>query len=279
MIAAVRLHTANSYKRFVKSPAEYNNSEIYYKVAMLITVIEQDFGLSYNMAKATMTPKPGVKDHFFDDPADVFLHGAFGPRKTGTCSSMPVACVAVGRELGYPLKLVSTKGHLFFRWDDGVNHMNFECTNRVNVHTDEELKNWPHPISDQELADGLYLRNLTPREELAVFLSIRASVLDYADQTEDALQAMKYAYDIHPHPVYAAAGRALWKKRPVKAQTSNGSMLSVDELLDESEIIYQQAMQRSRMRQLEEQRMGVPQPYPVVPTPYVPIPGPPGPRR
>ena len=29
----------------------------------------------------------------------------------GTCSSLPVLQVAVGRRLGYPLKLVTTKGH------------------------------------------------------------------------------------------------------------------------------------------------------------------------
>ena len=79
---------------------------------------------------------------------------------------MPVACVAVGRELGFPLKLAGAKGHLFFRWDDGVKKMNFECTNRVNIRSDEEFRKWPHPISDQEMAKGLYLKNLTPREEI-----------------------------------------------------------------------------------------------------------------
>ena len=138
---------------------------------MLITVMQQDFGVRYNMAKATMAAG-GETDHFFDDPADVFVLGAFGARHTGTCSSMPVACVAVGRELGYPLYLVGAKGHLFFRWDDGAQKMNFECTNRVNVKTDDEFKKWPFPIRDEEVAKGYYLKNLSPRQELAVFLSV-----------------------------------------------------------------------------------------------------------
>jgi hypothetical protein len=46
----------------------------------------------------------------------LFLHGLTQGRG-GTCLSMPVAYVAVGRRLGYPLKLVTAKGHLFARWE------------------------------------------------------------------------------------------------------------------------------------------------------------------
>jgi hypothetical protein len=234
MTNAVRLHTANNHYKFIKNPAEYENSEIYYKVAMLITVVEQDFGVRYNMAKATMRPKPGEQDHFFDDPSDVFVLGAFGVKKLGTCSSMPVACVAVGRELGYPLKLVSAKGHLFFRWDDGAQKMNFECTHRVNVYPDEHFKNWPVPVTEDEIAKGLYLKSMTPKEELAVFLSIRGSVLSYFGRHDEAVNAAKLAYDLDPHPAYVAAGREYWKRRPAQ-QTSM-------EPIDETEVMYERMM-------------------------------------
>jgi hypothetical protein len=58
-----------------------------------------------------------MNDGFFADPSKVFLHGLLGPERVGTCSSLPVLYVAVGRQLGYPLKLVTAKGHLFVRWE------------------------------------------------------------------------------------------------------------------------------------------------------------------
>lgn len=57
----------------------------------------------------------------------------------GTCSSLPPLYVAIGRRLGYPLKLVKSFAHLFARWDNGAGErFNIECTARQFVsHPDE----------------------------------------------------------------------------------------------------------------------------------------------
>lgn len=63
-------------------------------------------------------------DRFFADSSKVFLHGLLGSKRQGTCSSMPVLYSAVGRRLGYPLKLVTIKGHLFVRWEGAGERLN-----------------------------------------------------------------------------------------------------------------------------------------------------------
>ena len=75
--------------------------------------LAKDFQVKYVTHKIPSAAKAHIGDGFFADARDVFLHGLTGPERRGTCSSLPVLHVAVGRRLGYPLKLVTTKGHQF----------------------------------------------------------------------------------------------------------------------------------------------------------------------
>jgi len=64
--------------------------------------------------------KQRVRDVDFKNSRDLFLHGMVGSDNGGTCVSMPVLYVAVGRRLGYPMRLVLAKAHVFARWDDAA---------------------------------------------------------------------------------------------------------------------------------------------------------------
>ena len=123
---------------------------------MLITVLQQDLHVRYNPARIEPLDKPSPPDVFFADSRDGLLHGLLGPRRLGTCASMPVLYVAVGRRLGYPLKLVASKGHLFLRWEDSKERFNFEGTNDHggSFFSDAHYQQWPFPISEQEMKDG-----------------------------------------------------------------------------------------------------------------------------
>jgi len=185
MAARVASETARNLPRFQANPAEYRNSEAFYKMGMLVTVVREDFDTRYNPA---LISAPG--DSFFSDASDVFIQGLLSDKKLGTCSSMPVLYTAVARRLGYPVFLVAAKGHLFCRWDGAGERMNFEGTGQgVLCHPDSYYKNWPRPISDAELARSAYLKNLSPRQELAVFLLARAECLLAADRKTEALLA------------------------------------------------------------------------------------------
>ncbi len=271
MTAAVWSTTTRNQHRFVENPAEYENSEIYYKVGMLATVVGQDFGARYNRDKIQAPNMTRSEDdHFFDNAADVFLTGLLSEARQGTCSSLPVLCVAVGRKLGYPLHLVSAKGHLFFRWDDGKQHMNFENTNKLSVYDDEHFKKWPFPITEAELKQGLFLQNLKPREELAVFLSIRGSVLKFQGRIEEAFQAFTQANQLHPHPGYQMALASINRPQKQLLPPSPTNQKFYETLgIDETELHLRRVIQESQARRQLNVNSTVP--LPRDPTPFVPM--------
>ena len=190
----VRSETERHLYRFQRNPGEYQNSEAYFRMLMLTVILAEDFGISYNPGKRVTPGESGMNDGFFTDPTQVFLSGLLGPQHQGTCSSMPALYVAIGRELGYPLKLVTTKGHLFVRWDGHGDRFNIEATARGLVtHSDDYYRHWPFEITpEEEKAEG-YLKSLTPPDELAVFLSIRGMCLRDQSLYAEAAQAFAAA--------------------------------------------------------------------------------------
>jgi len=172
----VESETKRHWYRYSEHKEDFKNSDSRFRMEMLCTVLQQDLKIRYNMERAPRPLEPlEPNNQFFANSADVFLHGLLGERRHGTCSSMPVLIVAVGRRLGYPLKLVTTRTHLFVRWEDDRERFNIEATSKGFVgHADEKYRTWPEPITmEEEQAEG-YLKSLTPAQEFAVFLSIRA---------------------------------------------------------------------------------------------------------
>jgi len=170
----VRTETKRHVYRFQRNPADYEHSEAYFRMLMLTVVLAEDFNVHYREDRRTAAGSGGLDDGFFSDASALFLHGLLGPKREGTCSSMPVLYVAIGRQLGYPLKLVTTKGHLFVRWDQGSERFNIEATAKgLARYDDEHYRHWPFEITPQEEASEGYLKSLAPAEELAVFLSVR----------------------------------------------------------------------------------------------------------
>ncbi len=191
---------------------QYRNSEAYLRASFLLQVLQEDLDIKYDMT---------ARNNFaFNDSRVAFLHGMIpaSGRTTaetpgGTCTSMPVMYVAVGRRLGYPLKLVTTKGHFFVRWD-GDDHPNPAWRERFNIEgtgqgfgsfADDYYKTWPLKTTDHEVRFNRYLISLTPREELAQFLAARGHCA--ADNRGLSLAARCYedAYLCDPtRPCYRA---------------------------------------------------------------------------
>lgn len=203
----VQFETARHWYRFTESPETYNTSAAYFCCYFLLQVLQEEFGVHYNPARVT-DPKfqdPKCFDPDFRDSRDLFIHGMIdGPG--GTCASMPVLYVAVGRRLGYPLKLVESRGHLFVRWDDPDGKC-FGFPERFNVegagegiasYDDEHYKNWPEPWTEVDEAEGWYLKSMTPQEELASFLSTRGDCLTDNGRLAEAVQAYEWASILAP---------------------------------------------------------------------------------
>jgi hypothetical protein len=158
MAARVRSETERHFYRYQRNPAEFERSEGFFRMIMLMVVLAEDFQVHYASNKIANAVSASIGDGFFADSQDVFLHGLTGPKHQGTCSSLPVLQVAVGRRLGYPLKLVTTKGHLFVRWEDARERFNFEAAGQgANRFSDDYYRHWPLEVTDEEVQAEGYL--------------------------------------------------------------------------------------------------------------------------
>ena len=160
---------------FERNAARYDNSLAKFKAVTLALTIQQDLKCGYNMNLIESGAMSDVRSpRFFRNPDDIFITGLLKNRK-GTCASLPVLFVALGRRLNYPVFLAHTKGHLYCRWDDGKECFNVEVTGQgVDTPPDSHYKGPPYnPTGDDIKSEGM-LRNLTNRESLSVFLSTAA---------------------------------------------------------------------------------------------------------
>lgn len=193
--AKVRFETERHLYRVAdpRYAAHYGRSEARFRAEFLVQVLQEDCGVHYNEQR--------IRDVDFSNPADLFIHGLIHGDHGGTCSSMPVLYAAVGRRLGYPIRLVLAKQHVFCRWDDGQARFNIEgATNGgVDFYPDEYYRAWPMPISDAEMASGEFLKSLSPREELAAFLLQRASCWQVHGGMNEARACLAEALCLMPH--------------------------------------------------------------------------------
>ncbi|MBI4658416.1 MAG: hypothetical protein HY735_06155 [Verrucomicrobia bacterium] len=195
----VDFETQRHLYRYRKNPAEFDHSEAKLRMLMLGVVLQTNFGVRYNPERITPVGVFEPNHVFFADSRDVLLHGLVGERRMGTCSSLPVLYVAVGRRLGYPLKLVKTKSHLLARWDSPSEYFNIEATGRgVGWYDDDHFKQWPIPASEEEITAFGLLKSMTPAEELAVFLTIRGSCLQAQGRATEAIGAYEQAVQFDP---------------------------------------------------------------------------------
>lgn len=203
----VESETKRNYHRFQENPKEYDNSEAYYRMIMLATVLQQDFGAHYSPDRAApqLRGEWEPNDKFYGNSKDVFIHGLLGTNNVGTCSSLPVLFVVVAQRLGYPVELAAAKGHLYVRYEEEDRHLNVEATSQgMNTYPDEHYRNWPHPVSEDEARTYGFLRPMSKREMLGAFLTIRAGCLTSMKRFDDAAgtwaQAARF---LAPTPVLA----------------------------------------------------------------------------
>jgi len=197
--------------RTLGPPTEYSygNSIARFFCWYLLQVLQEDCGVCYH---------PDRKfDPDFCEPEDVFIHGMIVEGgQGGTCASMPVVYVAVGRRMGLPLYHVSTRGHLFFRWDDPIGTtINWERQgfnlwippDRFNVEgsgegigyrSDAHYIQWPELWTEVDFNHGRYLRSQSAAEDMADFLMQRSECYYELGNWEECLKAIYYARKFSP---------------------------------------------------------------------------------
>jgi hypothetical protein len=289
----VKSETDRHLYKFWQKPHDYQNSEGYFRMLMLITVLQQDLGVHYNLQRA--------REVDFTRSEDLFIHGMIpAPDQNvqqtngGTCVSMPVIYVAVARRLGYPAKLATTKAHVFCRWEspDHANpawrdRFNIEATNQgMSSFSDDYYKTWPYSIGEEEIHANGYLQSLTPAQELADFLTTRGHCLLDTGKRREALEAYTQAVMRNPANALLAAFRedALRKLNATLAQDDPDRMDSarrrprpVDPMAAVERINAINRANMERTMRPPTPAPGVPQPpRPGVPPSYQSPPGGPG---
>ncbi|MGA2678994.1 MAG: transglutaminase family protein [Sedimentisphaerales bacterium] len=189
----VRKDTNLRIQNFHQNPAKYDNSENVFKMANLVLALKEDMGIHYNMDNMTRVD--------FSDSREIFIHGPLSGGNHGSCTNLPVLCVAVARRLGYPVKLVATSEHFFLRWDNPADgeRFNIEVSCKgTDTPKDEHYKNWPRQLTELDYHQGYLLKSLAPDEELAAFMSLRGDVLKDAGKIAEAQVAYAHAYRLLP---------------------------------------------------------------------------------
>ncbi len=206
----VRIETDRNFHLFAKKPDDFQNSEAYFRMLLLVTVLQQDYGVHYNGAR--------VKDVDFARSEDLFIHGMIGNKNGGTCVSMPVLYTAVARRLGYPVFLVNAKEHVFCRWDGHGERVNVEGTNQgMNSFDDKHYLSWPHPTSHDEVVRGIYLKSLNMSESFSLFLASRGHCQEDNDDRANASVSYSLAVKHSPtNPNYQIFLRRLVKPKTIE---------------------------------------------------------------
>ena len=190
MAKYIQAETDRHYYKFREHPEQYRNSLGYYRMMMLGTVLVQDLGIRYNPDLAL--PQMDGKIPTLGQGAnsrDMFIHGLLDGKHFGTCASMPVLVIAIGRRLGYPVNLAGAKYHVYVRYEEpNGTHFNVEptVTEAFLTPDDEDYKNGQFKTSDEEVKGYNWLRPRNNRESLSGFLDIRAICLGDAKKYDES---------------------------------------------------------------------------------------------
>ncbi len=257
--AYVAYETNRHRYRFEQNPEEYNHSWGEFAMLMMAMTLQQDLGVRYNPDQIPPEDDPNRFD--FTRSQDLFINGLL-EGTGGTCTSMPVLYIAIGRRLGYPLKLVTTAEHSFLRWDDPETgeRFNIEGTSRgYGSYSDESYRTWPREWNAAERDSSNFLKSLSPRGELAVFMTTRGDNLFFSGRLHDALHCYETAIKLSPRN-YAAN----FQYRHTSQVIANlEAQRRAERLAQEVEDAYQ----RHERRRWTDPRLMVPG-MPVVPTAY-----------
>lgn len=191
----VRLGTNYALQNRDSFPTLDDLSESEYRIHTMFSVLYRHLGLTLN----TEVLDP---DYTYDgtDSRNNFIHAVLQEAYPATCCTAPVIFAAIGRRLGYPIKLVKTNQHIFCRWvgEDGE-RFNIEATNQGYYRiADEHYHNWPEPISQKAFRQGVFLTELSPRQEIALFLHLRGICLLWNLRIGNAVEAFMLACQLDP---------------------------------------------------------------------------------
>lgn len=202
----IKWETQRHEYRYNEHKADFQNSYGRYRMMMLGTVLAQDLRIRYNptLAKELLDGKTPTLG-WASDAKNFFIHGLLGEKHEGTCATMPLLYVAIGKRLGYPVTMAGAKIHLYVRYGEpNGGHFNVEATMTDGFLTppDEDYKTGIFASTPEEIRDYGWLRPMSNAELLSQFLNNRGTCLGimrrYSEAKEMFLAAARYEPDTPP---------------------------------------------------------------------------------
>jgi len=191
----VRAGTKRAIANRHRFPDYDDLSDSEYRVLTMFSVLYRHVGLTIN---TDVLDPNNVYDG--SDSRIQFIHAVLSDGFPATCCTAPVVFAAIGRRLGYPIRLVQTREHIFCRWSGETGErFNIEATDRGYYRTpDEHYLTWPRPVFHKAIQEGLFLTDLTSKQELGLFLHLRGICLLWNLHVEEAVEAFHGACELYP---------------------------------------------------------------------------------
>jgi hypothetical protein len=189
LAASCRRFTDRVMPAFRAGQCDYPDSEGRFRVQAMVTHLQRDLGMRYHPDRRA--------DYAVLRPEDSFLYGVlFG--RGGTCGSLPLLYAAVGRRIGYPLRLVTTRGHLFCRWE-GAERFNVEASgDGVSFFPDEHYRLGRFAMPPETVLACGYLETLSTKEEIAALMCQRGECWMQERNFGEATTAFAWAHEVDP---------------------------------------------------------------------------------
>ncbi len=204
MAEAVRKMTEKRWRIFKAKSQEFNNSENVYRLYTLENVLRSLFFIKYDPMVSHITDRGNSNRPWHaKDSTETFINGLLSKKRTGTCSTLPVLSIAVGRRLGYPLYWILVPNHTLYRWDDGKEIFNLQPSEvGGEVKSDEYFHTWPMKWEPEHFEitkrTNVWLHSMTPRQEISKMLCNRAIMLHRIGQYKDAMRSVEAASRYNP---------------------------------------------------------------------------------
>lgn len=113
-------------------------------------------------------------------------------RGRGVCFGLSVLVTAVAQRLRMPVRIAEIPGHVFVRYDDGTNVVNLETTRRGRRESTR------YYLEEYGLSDERFVRILSERESIALFLIQTAGALFEVGRPARGRAAIERALEIDP---------------------------------------------------------------------------------
>ncbi len=233
--AFVRYRLPSFAGAFLNRPEDFRNSEAFFLMSVLVQVLKLEIGLHYIPDR--IPPLKSGSDTDWRTSRNLLIHGPLGPTLAGTCNNIPMAVVAVARELGYPVYLAASPFHVYAKWVEPNGYsFNIEASNPAGMvsHSDDHYREWPIRMTETLVRSGYYLRPFSVVDELALCMVSRGWALEASHRFAEATLAHAHACRLAPtEPMYpraAACCLGRWMRETYNAGKHKEQQIKCDSM-------------------------------------------------